>query len=161
MEHTKRAIVVGGSSGIGFEVCSKLINRNWNVTNISRTPCKLEKVINEIADVTAGSTFTDIIDRACRKNATVDVLIYSAGFSMASPIEFAKEKDYRYLFDVNFFGALKAMQAVIPYMLEQGKGNRVVGIQNNRIVDYDINEALDMVKDIDEYLYKVAYEISI
>ncbi len=106
MEHTKRAIVVGGSSGIGFEVCSKLINRNWNVTNISRTPCKLEKVINEIADVTAGSTFTDIIDRACRKNATVDVLIYSAGFSMASPIEFAKEKDYRYLFDVNFFGAL-------------------------------------------------------
>lgn len=37
----------------------------------------------------------------------------------------------------------------------------MVGIQNNRIVDYDINEALDMVKDIDEYLYKVAYEISI
>lgn len=46
-------------------------------------------------------------------------------------------------------------------LLEQGKGNRVVGIQNNRIVDYDINEALDMQKDIDEYLYKVAYEISI
>jgi len=46
-------------------------------------------------------------------------------------------------------------------LLEQGKGNRVVGIQNNRIVDYDINEALDMRKDIDEYLFKVAYEISI
>jgi 6-phosphofructokinase 1 len=46
-------------------------------------------------------------------------------------------------------------------LLEQGKGNRVVGIQNNRIVDYDINEALEMTKDIDEYLYKVAYEISI
>ena len=46
-------------------------------------------------------------------------------------------------------------------LLEHGKGNRVVGIQNNRIVDYDINEALDMKKDIDEYLYKVAYEISI
>ncbi len=127
MEHTKRAIVVGGSSGIGFEVCSKLINRNWNVTNISRTPCKLEKVINEIADVAAGSTFTDIIDRACKKNATVDVLIYSAGFSMASPIEFAKEKDYRYLFDVNFFGALKAMQAVIPYMKVNGGKIILVG----------------------------------
>ena len=46
-------------------------------------------------------------------------------------------------------------------LLEQGKGNRVVGIQNNRIVDYDINEALEMTKDIDEYLYKAAYEISI
>ncbi len=46
-------------------------------------------------------------------------------------------------------------------LLEQGKGNRVVGIQNNRTVDYDINEALEMTKDIDQYLYKVAYEISI
>ena len=46
-------------------------------------------------------------------------------------------------------------------LLEQGKGNRVVGIQNNRIVDFDINEALDMHKDIDEYLLRVAHEISI
>lgn len=46
-------------------------------------------------------------------------------------------------------------------LLEQGKGNRVVGIQNNRTVDFDINDALAMHKDIDHYLYKVAYEISI
>lgn len=46
-------------------------------------------------------------------------------------------------------------------LLEQGKGNRVVGIQNSRTVDFDINEALEMHKDIDNYLYKVAYEISI
>ncbi len=46
-------------------------------------------------------------------------------------------------------------------LLEQGKGNRVVGIQNNRVVDFDINDALEMTKDIDQYLYKVAYEISI
>ena len=43
-----------------------------------------------------------------------------------------------------------------------GMGDALAGgIQNNRIVDYDINEALEMTKDIDEYLYKVAYEISI
>lgn len=46
-------------------------------------------------------------------------------------------------------------------LLEQGKGNRVVGVQNNRVVDFDINDALEMTKDIDQYLYKVAYEISI
>lgn len=46
-------------------------------------------------------------------------------------------------------------------LIEQGKGNRVVGIQNSRTVDFDINEALEMHKDIDQYLYKVAYEISI
>ena len=44
---------------------------------------------------------------------------------------------------------------------DRGKGNRVVGVQNNRVVDFDINDALEMTKDIDQYLYKVAYEISI
>lgn len=46
-------------------------------------------------------------------------------------------------------------------LLQQGMGNRVVAMQNGRIVDFDINEALQMHKDIDHYLYKVAYEISI
>lgn len=43
---------------------------------------------------------------------------------MAAPIEYAKESDYRYLFDVNFFGALQCMQAVIPYMKQ--KGGRII-----------------------------------
>ncbi len=46
-------------------------------------------------------------------------------------------------------------------LLEEGKGNRVVAVQNSRTVDFDINEALNMHKRIDDYLYKVAYEISI
>lgn len=46
-------------------------------------------------------------------------------------------------------------------LLEEGKGNRVIGMQNGQIVDYEINEALAMKKDIDERLYKIAYDISI
>lgn len=46
-------------------------------------------------------------------------------------------------------------------LLEMGRSNRVVGIQNNRVVDFDIDEALEMTKDIDEYLYDVAKEINI
>ena len=124
MENKRTAIVVGGSSGIGCETCSKLINRGWNVINISRSKCKVAKVKNEIADVVAGSTFTDIITRTGETFNNIDALIYCAGFSMAAPIEHAKESDYRYLFDVNFFGALKAMQAVIPFM--KVKGGRIV-----------------------------------
>ena len=122
-KYKKSAIVVGGSSGIGFEICSRLIGRGWNVVNISRTPCKCAGVKNVIADVVAGSTFTDTITKAGEKYG-IDALVYSAGFSMAAPIEYAKESDYRYLFDVNFFGALKAMQAVIPFMKE--KGGRII-----------------------------------
>ena len=124
MENKRTAIVVGGSSGIGCETCSKLISRGWNVINISRTKCKVAKVKNEIADVVAGSTLSDIITRIGGTFNSIDALIYSAGFSMAAPIEYAKESDYRYLFDVNFFGALKAMQAVIPFM--KVKGGRII-----------------------------------
>ncbi len=120
------AIVVGGSSGIGCETCFRLSNRGWNVYNISRTPCKSPKVKNLMADVAAGSTLTDVINSIGEKHG-VDALIYSAGFSMAAPIEYAKESDYRYLFDVNFFGALKAMQAVIPFMKEKGGKIVLVG----------------------------------
>ena len=45
-------------------------------------------------------------------------------------------------------------------LLSEGKGNRVVGIQNNKIVDYDIQEALSMKKPFESELYRIADEIS-
>ncbi len=45
-------------------------------------------------------------------------------------------------------------------LLSQGIGNRVVAEKEGRIVDYDIYEALNMEKDFDEYLHKVANAIS-
>ena len=45
-------------------------------------------------------------------------------------------------------------------LLENGNGNRVVGMKNGEIVDYDIQEALEMKKDINMYLYNIANEIS-
>jgi len=38
-------------------------------------------------------------------------------------------------------------------LLEQGIGNRVVGIRENKIVDYDIHEALSMNLKFDKELY--------
>lgn len=45
-------------------------------------------------------------------------------------------------------------------LLEAGKGNRVVGMQNGKIVDFDIQEALSMKKPFNEKLYQMAGEIS-
>lgn len=45
-------------------------------------------------------------------------------------------------------------------LLAEGKGNRVVGIQNNKIVDYDIQEALSMKKPFENDLYRISDEIS-
>jgi 6-phosphofructokinase 1 len=45
-------------------------------------------------------------------------------------------------------------------LLEQGIGNRVVGMQDNKIVDFDIQEALSMKKPYDERLHKIAQDIA-
>lgn len=46
-------------------------------------------------------------------------------------------------------------------LLKQGIGNRVIALQKDALVDYDIFEALNMTKSIDLDLYKLAHEISI
>ena len=46
-------------------------------------------------------------------------------------------------------------------LLEQGIGNRVVGVRGDKLVDFDIQEALKMQKTFDEDLYKLSDIISI
>lgn len=41
-------------------------------------------------------------------------------------------------------------------LLLEGKGNRVVGIRDNKVVDYDIYEALNMTKELDMEMYRIA-----
>ena len=45
-------------------------------------------------------------------------------------------------------------------LLRDNKGNRVVGITNNSIKDFDITEALEMKKKIHRKLYQLAYELA-
>ena len=45
-------------------------------------------------------------------------------------------------------------------LLSKGIGNRVVGMQHNEVVNYDIQEALKMKKEFPHDLYKIANEIS-
>ncbi len=52
------------------------------------------------------------------------------------------------------------MGAMAADLLCDGKTNRVVGYQHGRFQDFDINEALNMVKGIDPYQYQVAKDLS-
>lgn len=121
----KTVIVVGASSGIGYETALRLVGRGYCVVNISRTPCSLERVRNYAADVTVGDTLEKAVKSIAAESENIGGLIYCAGFSMAAPIEYADEKDYRYLFEVNYFGALRAIRAVAPYLKKRG-GNIIL-----------------------------------
>lgn len=54
-----------------------------------------------------------------------------------------------------------AMGADAVRLLEKGIGNRVIALKDGRTVDYDILEALEMVRPFDNDLYQTAMEVSI
>ncbi len=125
VQNNKKVIIVGGSSGIGLSTAKLLEQKGYDVTNISRSEAEGIKTIN--ADASRQGSLKDAVIQAC-ENGGLNALIYSAGCSMASPIEYADPRDYRYLFEVNFFGILEAMQAVIPYL--KPKGGRIILISS-------------------------------
>lgn len=117
----KSVVIVGASSGIGYETALRLLGKGYSVSNISRTPCNLDRIRNYRADVSAGESLAKAIgEAAAAEGGELYALVYCAGFSMAAPIEYAEEKDYRYLIDVNYFGAVRAVQCAVPFMKERG-----------------------------------------
>lgn len=123
-EHTmsarKTAVIVGASSGIGRETALRLLSRGYRVFNISRTPFKGERVKTLSADAAIEGELGEAVKRAGEDAGAIDLFIYSAGFSMAAPIEYAKSGDYRYLFEVNYFGAVEALRAAAPFLKRRG-----------------------------------------
>lgn len=116
----KTVIIVGASSGIGFETALRMLGRGFLVANISRTPCALGRVKNYTADIASGKSLEKAIMEIAGQTENLYGLIYCAGFSMAAPIEYAEEQDYRYLFEINYFGALRSMKTIIPFLKKRG-----------------------------------------
>ena len=116
----RSVIIVGASSGIGYETALRLLGRGYEVFNLSRSACTLRHVQNYTADVADGDSLEYAIRAAAANAKGLYGLIYCAGFSMAAPIEYASERDYRYLFEVNYFGALRAIRTVVPFLKEKG-----------------------------------------
>lgn len=114
------ALVFGASSGIGFSTAKQLLEKGYIVFNASREQAPQSELGNISCDVTKAGDIERAVQTVLDAEKQIDVLIYSPGFSMAAPIEYAQEEDYRYLFDVNYFGAVKALQAVTPSMRQSG-----------------------------------------
>ena len=115
---------MGGSSGIGKETALRLSMAGYRVFNVSRTPFKGERVKTITADAAQEGELKKAIEGIGEESGSIDLIVYSAGFSMSVPVEHAKSGDYRYLFEVNYFGAIEAIRAAAPYLRK--KGGRIV-----------------------------------
>ena len=87
-----------------------------------------------------------------RKNGKQHYIIVNAegighSQSMAKRIEEATCKDRVYA---------TTMGAMAVDLLCEGKSNRVIGHKGGKFVDFDIDEALAMKKDVDEYMYEIS-----
>ena len=123
----KTAVVVGGSSGIGRETALRLAAQGYSVFNISRTPFKGERVRTVTADASQEGDLARAIGEIGAETERIDLIVYSAGFSMAAPLEHAKSGDYRYLFEVNYFGAVEALRAAAPFLKKRSGRAVLVG----------------------------------
>lgn len=107
-------LIVGASSGIGYECAKTFLREGYKVLALSRTECVLAGVKNYLCDVSKEEELEQTLDRLLDEYPSVDNLVYSAGCSMACPLEFVDPVDYRYLFEVNFFGFVHCLRRLIP-----------------------------------------------
>ena len=140
----KRALVTGGSRGIGKAIARELAREGVDVAVASRTLADLEKTAREIEDETGRRVIPltldvmhrDQVDRvtaeAAQKLGGLNILVNSGSYPGGSatatgPIETVNEDDLLSDFDVKYVGALRCARAAIPFMKEQGWG-RIINI---------------------------------
>ena len=132
----RTAIITGASSGIGQAVAAEFAGRGANVVLAARSRDKLDWLTSQLAqlpghalavptDVTEGIAVEALVRRAAEEFGSVDILINNAGVGLFAPIADGNVDNARYLFEVNFWGALHCIQTATPYMLEQGSGHIV------------------------------------
>lgn len=116
-------VITGGSSGIGLATAAALRKRNCRVYELSRRNVKHENgVLHLSADVTDEAAVKVAIDTVIAREGRVDVLICNAGFGISGAAEFTENEAAKHLLDVNLFGAVNAVKAVLPRMRAQHSG---------------------------------------
>jgi NAD(P)-dependent dehydrogenase (short-subunit alcohol dehydrogenase family) len=133
----KIAVVTGGASGIGLALCEMLLSlgskavilADLNAEKLKTESERLEsshpgKVLGIQTDVTKEESVAAMIRRASEfGSGHIHLLFNNAGVGLSKSFDEATDADWKLAFDVNFFGALYGVRAVLPIMRAQGSGH--------------------------------------
>ena len=132
----KVIVITGASSGIGRAVAKALAASGATIIGVARSVEKLEamKIEAEAAGATVFLRQTDLSDpQACREmieevtkqHGKVDVLVNNAGRSIRRSVlqELDRFHDFERTMQLNYFGAIALILAVIPQMRERKNGH--------------------------------------
>ena len=118
-----RSVVLGGSSGMGFAVASKLHQEGHEVVIASRNPEKLAKAKKKLGKVEVyvlDMTREKEVERFFKGLGKFDHLIVTAAdFVMGSFLKL-KTTDARAFFDSKFWGQYIAAKHATPYLRQGG-----------------------------------------
>ena len=139
-------VVTGASSGIGRATAQLVARHGAKVMLVSRTREKLDALRDEVA-AEGGAAFVypadlsdlDACDAVIKKilveHERVDILVNNAGRSIRRSIEAEYDRfhDFQRTMQLNYFGAVKLMLAVLPGMRSRRRGHIVnissIGVQ--------------------------------
>ena len=128
-----RALITGGSRGIGAAVARRLAAEGAAVTITYRSNAGLaEALVAELTEAghTAFAFRSDVRDRAAAHQVAsaaadrmggLDVLVSNAGVEYFGPLAGITEDDVRRILDTNVAGQLWAVQAAVPLMTGGGR----------------------------------------
>lgn len=118
---TKRALITGCSTGIGRATAIELSARGYEVVATARRRETLDDLKVALAlelDVDDERSVAAAVGAA----GPIDVLVNNAGFGVEGAIEKVPLDEVHRMFETNFFGAARMIQALVPRMRERGAG---------------------------------------
>jgi NAD(P)-dependent dehydrogenase (short-subunit alcohol dehydrogenase family) len=126
----RRAVVVGGASGIGLATARRFVEEGATVGIVDRDEAALGAIEGHgfdqlvVADVRksdqTGSAVLEALPEA--GDDPRPILVNCAGTGMAKPLHTYSDKEWNRVVDVNLSGTFHALRAMIPRMLEAGGG---------------------------------------
>jgi short-subunit dehydrogenase len=128
----KVAVVTGSSMGIGEAIARLLVDEGAHVVYLSRDAAraeaararagKSERTIALSCDVRNREEIDKVINLTVHSFGRIDIWVNNAGRGLMDASDQAEMAGVRDVFNLNFFGALESMQAVVPVMKQQGSG---------------------------------------
>jgi NAD(P)-dependent dehydrogenase (short-subunit alcohol dehydrogenase family) len=134
----RRAIVTGGSKGIGLAVARELHAEGAAVVICSRDADMLaaaaasigaDRIHYEVADVTNPEGVRSLLDSAAATLGGIDVLVNNAGGAHPGNFETLTDEDWHDDLDVKLFSQIRCVRAALPY-LRRSSAARVININS-------------------------------